>query len=1074
MAENIRFQSCAISASAGCGKTEEMALRLLGMFLSEPQPENIFHSTMAVTFSRSGAKEIYNRIIELLFDALISNDQRKYLQLVDRLQQLDMGVDNIQPENLMNLLRKLIFAVNDLKICTIDSFMNKIVQSFSTELSLPGRADLVSESEEKILKNNILKKLLVSPEYSLNQMQDDEYEDIALESKKTAYGKNSRKYFTRIQEAIEKYERLLDDNPDAVSYQFRGDVDSIFSLQNRENAWNLLKQHPGKYIHAVTSSKESLYKVLEKICYASVETRFNSAELSRLRDFYPLWEDIKNGSKISATGFARDKFDANERISLILLLQYASYILLQQNAVRSDGFMQLARAYRKAYAGTFFKQGKLTFADLPRLLGNENNNWTYDIAYRLNNRFSHYLIDEFQDTSRIQWQVLAAIFGTPSGDENKSLFIVGDVKQAIYGWRSGDRRLMGKITARMKEQINLQEKPLDVSYRYGHNICMALNTIFAGISIANAGFFPGAGNAWKKIFKYHSPAMNLQYRSKFEAYLPFTDDKNSLCHNAANLILDRIREFNIIENRSSCAILVRGNAEGINLLNELRQNDEYGSFFMWEGNDKIDSSKIITALLHLLIYIQHPADTMAGEIASMLKNIHFLIPRTPEALEREKNILFHSGFYEYLKNCIDKLKKKNTSGAISFCELESIELFLNAAQEFDMSTLPRDSRIFKEYIANIKHSSEAIGYKIRIMTIHHSKGLTFDHVFTVFFNDKSIINREKNISLAGSFADKTKWLLHSVHEEFSIFPEINAAWNEVTAEQAFEKICLMYVALSRAKYTMTLILPPLSSEKQDLLRNNMPLNTAKSSYYLTDYITEQLFAGNDFSEIKDCGYDMLYRMEFDNDKIPLPVIRKKTVPPQNIYPVNFTASAGDSIRRRRIRPSDGMDENENNDKKLFFSLPDEKKGKSFGEKLHRILCSIDDFSNIPELPDADAEIRLEIDKISSNPKICTLLNDYDECWKERSFDVIINNYYISGCFDRVQIKYNPDGSPCSARIIDYKSGLHNPDDVTKLNRYHKQLNTYRQALSQLLHLPVTQIECFIIWTADAIPEKINP
>ena len=121
MAENIRFQSCAISASAGCGKTEEMALRLLGMFLSEPQPENIFHSTMAVTFSRSGAKEIYNRIIELLFDALISNDQRKYLQLVDRLQQMDMGVDNIQPENLMNLLRKLIFAVNDLKICTIDS-----------------------------------------------------------------------------------------------------------------------------------------------------------------------------------------------------------------------------------------------------------------------------------------------------------------------------------------------------------------------------------------------------------------------------------------------------------------------------------------------------------------------------------------------------------------------------------------------------------------------------------------------------------------------------------------------------------------------------------------------------------------------------------------------------------------------------------------------------------------------------------------------------------------------------------------------------------------------------------------
>ena len=72
MSNAKKFDSFAISASAGCGKTEEMAIRLLGMFLSDPEPEKVFNSVMAVTFSQSGAREIYNRIIEILFDTVFS------------------------------------------------------------------------------------------------------------------------------------------------------------------------------------------------------------------------------------------------------------------------------------------------------------------------------------------------------------------------------------------------------------------------------------------------------------------------------------------------------------------------------------------------------------------------------------------------------------------------------------------------------------------------------------------------------------------------------------------------------------------------------------------------------------------------------------------------------------------------------------------------------------------------------------------------------------------------------------------------------------------------------------------
>ena len=195
---------------------------------------------------------------------------------------------------------------------------------------------------------------------------------------------------------------------------------------------------------------------MKKIHTADTDTHFKSAELNRMRDFYAAWEDLKNYQTSSVKSFSKEKFEHDEISAIIFLLQYAAYILLEQNSIRSSAFLNLAANYRKIYADTFYRQGKLTFADLPRLLGNTQNSWTFDIAYRLNNRFTNYLIDEFQDTSRIQWQVLSSIFGTPDGDVQKKLFIVGDVKQAIYGWRSGDRRLMPDVIEKMKKQSKIK------------------------------------------------------------------------------------------------------------------------------------------------------------------------------------------------------------------------------------------------------------------------------------------------------------------------------------------------------------------------------------------------------------------------------------------------------------------------------------------------------------------------------------------------------------------------------------------------------------------------------------------
>ena len=109
-----------------------------------------------------------------------------------------------------------------------------------------------------------------------------------------------------------------------------------------------------------------------------------------------------------------------------------------------------------------------------------------------------------------------------------------------------------------------------------------------------------------------------------------------------------------------------------------------------------------------------------------------------------------------------------------------------------------------------------------------------------------------------------------------------------------------------------------------------------------------------------------------------------------------------------------------------------------------------------------------------SPDIISVLQDFDECFNELSFDVILGDSYVSGCFDRVQIRKDADGKISRAVIVDYKSGKYDSSSEEKRIKYHAQLNLYRKALSQLLLLDIGKIECYIIATENAFTEKVNP
>ncbi len=106
----------------------------------------------------------------------------------------------------------------------------------------------------------------------------------------------------------------------------------------------------------------------------------------------------------------------------------------------TQGIYKVISAYEQVYNANTRRRGLMTFSDIPELISDLDSSIRQNIEYRFDTRFQHWALDEFQDTSHSQWNAVKELVDEiiQSADEDRSIFIVGDVKQAIYGWRGGD------------------------------------------------------------------------------------------------------------------------------------------------------------------------------------------------------------------------------------------------------------------------------------------------------------------------------------------------------------------------------------------------------------------------------------------------------------------------------------------------------------------------------------------------------------------------------------------------------------------------------------------------------------
>jgi ATP-dependent helicase/nuclease subunit A len=473
------YQSCWVSASAGSGKTKILTDRVLSLLLYHIEPERI----LCLTFTKAAANEMRQRIL-----SKASTWQTLSLdQLQDELTSLfGFTPDTEILDHAKQLFSILIEKIHSLKIQTIHSFAQSLLQQFPFEAGIAPNFQIIDEQNTQELIQNAIKKQLAhcyvtknyDPQIALH------FNAQSFQEKITSLIHTSPQFLQKMMDIQEKsaFETQLFEN-------FNVDPDQT-DISMDDQFWSIFK------------NKESLYR--HWILIASQGTAKEQSTIAPLEQFL-LQNDIQDSSLLATLfltkeGEIRKKFLTQKLIGLWpegtkLLEEEAqrvkNYLQQKNNLIFLNickSFLSIALEIYKSYTQEKEQKAVLDYQDLilktTELLQKPTiAPW---ILYKLDHQIDHILVDEAQDTNHLQWSILNALtdeFFDSQKTRPCSLFVVGDPKQSIYSFQGVDPKLFHATELHLKQKAALNAKhitniKLDTCYRSAPSILKLVDAVF--------------------------------------------------------------------------------------------------------------------------------------------------------------------------------------------------------------------------------------------------------------------------------------------------------------------------------------------------------------------------------------------------------------------------------------------------------------------------------------------------------------------------------------------------------------------------------------------------------------------
>jgi ATP-dependent helicase/nuclease subunit A len=477
-------RSVAVTASAGSGKTWLLVSRILRLLL-EGQPAS---GILALTFTRKAAAEMRERVNERLRELAYLND----FQAAAELERLGLPASPQYLARARSLYEGLLFDPYPLRAMTLHAFCQDLLARFALEAGVPPGFALVEN--EHGLQRRAWRRLLAE----LHQQA----QSPAAQALRAliAMGHGER--------ALEKLVfEFLDRRADWWAYT-EGESEPLQHAAARLREALGLDGAPGadldgdafnarlkmllRWQHETEGARYLKTPRLEEALASSGEARYRAllgALCGKTGGFYQFKLLKARRERLSQTQY--EHFEDSHREVVHAVDQYRERRQRQACLERSGAALELGTAALRALEQELDQEQALTFADLEwrsyRLLrGPGNAEW---IRYKLDQKIDHLLIDEFQDTSPTQWRLLLPFLEEmAAGDAGRwrSVFIVGDAKQSIYGFRRANPELLGTAARWLRTRLDAVTVPLNESRRSAPAIIEFVNALFAPAELGQA------------------------------------------------------------------------------------------------------------------------------------------------------------------------------------------------------------------------------------------------------------------------------------------------------------------------------------------------------------------------------------------------------------------------------------------------------------------------------------------------------------------------------------------------------------------------------------------------------------
>ena len=1038
-------------ASAGSGKTYALVKEYLKIILVAPKNDAYRH-ILAITFTNKAVHEMKSRIVGSLSEFAKDEPSGKALDLMQDLA-VDTQLSLIQIKTkAQQIIKHIIHNYAAFDISTIDKFTHKVIRAFAHDLNLPVTFEVTLDTENLLIEtvdaiiaqageDKTLTQLLI--DFTMEKTDDDKSWDISreiLETGRLVLNENNRNEIAHFKDktipdfvAVKK--KLI-----AINKQLEAETvvvaQSILELIET-NGIDVKSFSRGTFPNHINSIVDKKFNPKNKMFNGLEDVAINKTAKDRaiiealLPDFLSQLASI---------------YKTFEKINF-----YKAFL-------KNITPLSLLNTVSNELAKIQEEQNVLSIAEFNAIIHREIQNQPAPFIYeRLGERYRHFFIDEFQDTSEMQWQNLIplidnALAGQDDYGVKGTLMIVGDPKQSIYRWRGGKAEQFIALSKDHNPFSNPDKNliHLDKNYRSYSEVIDFNNAFFKMLS---AEF---TNEDYKDLYENHS---HQKTNDQTGGYVNISFIPQSTTTEEEEETLDKTDLYVLATLQTIQKVVAQGfEYKDIVILTRKREQGIAVANYLTEQNIPLLSSETLMIqnatevrfLIHLLRYLNNSNDLEAKVnflyfIAKNNQNRLAVADCIAQGMALSNEADFEGWLQQFgVRFSFQDIRKKALYEAVEI----SMAKFLNTensnsyVQFFLDIVLERDIRN-QAGIADFLLFWEKSGSKfsipspegsnaVRIMTIHKSKGLEFPVVIMPFaeedYNrkpkDKLWLDAEKEeLGLEKVLVDNS-----SAVEGFGA--EASGVYNQKKQEELLDNINVLYVALTRAEEQLYVISNMNLSSKGALPKNNMcsffiQYLESKNQFETTRYTY-------DFGEARKLSKSEKHI----NTTKPIPVINA-FLNPKNIKIAQKEALMWGTQQQEAI---------------------------AYGNVIHEILSEVTyirDVENALAKALTNGWIHFEqketvtqtIQAIVSHPELSIYFEEGNQVFNEQA---IIQKGGKTMKPDRMVLKGTNE-----MLLLDYKTGVHNV-------KYQQQLDNYQEAIEKMGYKVVKKVLVYIGLAIDIV------